>query len=349
MSLQQGQFGTPAHTCARQATTVVADEDELLAAVAAASPGDVIAVDGMITVSTRNVRIATDNVTLTCATSGAGIDLQNGRHLETFANGVVVSHLVIDAAAGSPLSVILFGSDDPTCCSDVQFSDNVVRGFQLTGVFAVRSIVGLVVSRNRFEGTPTALSAIQVQGASSGGLIARNTAEMPLGAFSGISVLGAERMTVIHNTVSGAPFAALRLGTTKSVWKSNHVDGATGFGLLFEFPDRCNNLIWANSLTGSGTAGMLVREACRNVFLGNNLQNNADDVGVVFEETTGDNIFIGNGTIVSDDGVADCDEDGEIDANLVTGAGSLRRGLPVGQLIKRIVSVWVNGEKIDLY
>lgn len=77
--------------------TVVADEDELLAAVASAPAGDVIAVDGMSTISTSNVQIATDNVTLTCATPGAGINLQNGRHLETFANGVVVSRLVIDA------------------------------------------------------------------------------------------------------------------------------------------------------------------------------------------------------------------------------------------------------------
>src|SRR2546427_4310974 len=65
-------FSTSASaTCPASATVTVSDDAGLRAALAAARPGDVIAVSGMIGITTDDT-IATDRVRLTCATPGSG-------------------------------------------------------------------------------------------------------------------------------------------------------------------------------------------------------------------------------------------------------------------------------------
>src|SRR6266849_4408855 len=58
--------------CPIPATVVVTDEAGLVAALASASPGQVIGVRGTLRVHT-DLLIATPNVTLTCASPGAGL------------------------------------------------------------------------------------------------------------------------------------------------------------------------------------------------------------------------------------------------------------------------------------
>src|SRR5213594_3141500 len=64
--------GAASPTCAANPTVTVFDDTTLRAALKAARPGDVIAVSGTIEV-TADDTIATDNVTLTCATPGSGL------------------------------------------------------------------------------------------------------------------------------------------------------------------------------------------------------------------------------------------------------------------------------------
>lgn len=340
--------GTAGRACPAPAGTVVSTEAELLAAVAGAVPGDVIAIDGRIVVERASVRLETDGVRLTCATQGSGIVFRNERRLDTFGNGIMVDHLWFDATDGGPLPIILFGSDALPCCANVRFSDNVVVGFRLTGIFALRSMTGLAITANTFEASPTTLSAIQIQGGPSDGTVARNTVVVPSGAFAGISVVAADDMTVEGNVVIGAAFAAMRLGTLRSVWQANRVEGATGFGILFESPDRRDNVIRNNHIAGAGTAGILVREACHNLFLGNTLHGNGDDLGTVFERSTGSNLFVGAGKLVADDGAADCDGDGTPDPNVVTGQGPIRRGLRLPAFSTPLLSVLVDGKPVVL-
>ncbi|HEX9729751.1 MAG TPA: right-handed parallel beta-helix repeat-containing protein [Gemmatimonadales bacterium] len=331
--------------CPKRPTVIVTDEAALRHAATNAGAGDIIALDGMIAVGAGNVRLVTDGVTLTCATDGSGIVFRNNRRIEVFANHVVVDHLVVDGG-GSALPILVTGSDGPDCCVNVGLTDNLVRGFQLTGVFVLRAIAGLDISGNRFEGSPTALGAIHVQGTASDGTIAWNSVDMPEGAFAGISVLDARRMAVEHNRVFGAPFAGLRVGTDDSEWRSNTVDGATGFGVLFEFPLRTGNLIRNNRLTNAGTAGMFVRNACGNIFLGNNLGGNAGDVGAIFDASSGANRLAGNGGLVSDGGAADCTGDGKADGNVITGHGPVAGGLHLGPIRHAGVVITVNGEAV---
>ncbi len=58
--------------CPANPTVIVTDEAGLRAALAAAHPGDVIAVSGTIPLTTGDT-IATDGLTLTCATPGSGL------------------------------------------------------------------------------------------------------------------------------------------------------------------------------------------------------------------------------------------------------------------------------------
>jgi hypothetical protein len=75
-------------------------------------------------------------------------------------------------------------------------------------------------------------------------------------------------------------------------------------------------------MTSAGVAGILALNACSNVFVGNNLGGNADDTGIIFSSTTGANTYVGNGSVVIDNGNFDCDGDGVPDPNVITG----RRG-----------------------
>src|SRR5207302_1092803 len=66
-------FGTMASlACPASPTFTVSDEASLRAALAAASPGAVIAIRGMIGIA-ADVFVTTPNVTLTCAAAGAGL------------------------------------------------------------------------------------------------------------------------------------------------------------------------------------------------------------------------------------------------------------------------------------
>src|SRR5438093_706304 len=64
--------GAASPTCAANPTVTVSDDTTLRAALASAHPGDVIAVSGTIALTTGDT-IATDGVTLTCATPGSGL------------------------------------------------------------------------------------------------------------------------------------------------------------------------------------------------------------------------------------------------------------------------------------
>jgi len=99
-------------------------------------------------------------------------------------------------------------------------------------------------------------------------------------------------------------------------------------GLFLETYDSelRNNII---SLTGG--PGMIMNSACRDVLTGNNFQG-AGDVGLVLGSETGANTYVGNPSIVVDNGSFDCDGDGNIDPNVLTGQGTPLIGLTVPHL-----------------
>lgn len=93
--------------CLATADFFVRSEAELVAALGAAAPGDVIAVDGLFEVGTE-ITIAKDDVTLTCATAGSGLRARSDagiiRMIIVTGRRVTVERLVLDGrgAAGGP-------------------------------------------------------------------------------------------------------------------------------------------------------------------------------------------------------------------------------------------------------
>ncbi len=91
--------------CPASPTFTVSDEASLRAALAAASPGAVIAIRGMIGIA-ADVFVTTPNVTLTCAAAGAGLfalnsSVNNLIVVDVGGSGVAVDGLVLDASAAS--------------------------------------------------------------------------------------------------------------------------------------------------------------------------------------------------------------------------------------------------------
>src|SRR5881628_3647162 len=91
-----------AATCPTPSNVTVTNEADLLAALSAATPGEVIGLDGFFSV-TADVIIGTPDVTLTCATPGSGIFPQPGFSgvwlLQVHATGVRVDRLILDGGA----------------------------------------------------------------------------------------------------------------------------------------------------------------------------------------------------------------------------------------------------------
>src|SRR6266566_1941754 len=100
--------------CPTPANVTVTDEASLLAALSAASSGDVIGLDGFFPVAV-DVTVSVENVTLTCATPGSGLRVASGATVgslvSVLAPFVTVDRLTLDGSgtSGEPY----FALNDP--------------------------------------------------------------------------------------------------------------------------------------------------------------------------------------------------------------------------------------------
>jgi len=140
--------------CPTTATVTVSDEASLRSALAAATPGAVIAIQGMIGL-TQDDTIRTAGVTVTCASPGSGLFAVAGGGAQDMltvdARKVTIDHLVLDAsqAADGPY---LSENDGVTAFAEsTTFTNNTVT-CPPNGVCAfVAGGIGAVVSDNRFQ------------------------------------------------------------------------------------------------------------------------------------------------------------------------------------------------------
>ncbi|HVH09212.1 MAG TPA: right-handed parallel beta-helix repeat-containing protein [Gemmatimonadales bacterium] len=361
--IAQPSFSTSASfSCATTPTFTVSDEPSLRAALAAASPGAVIALRGRIGLAADLV-IRTPNVTLTCAAPGAGLfavstAVDNLVLVDVGGSGVAVEGLALDASgtAQGPLFAIvgfayvaadLFGPGLPV--PNLRFAHNTVTCGGGCAFFA--GTPGAVISDNTFSAAAAFtgvhvqlgidfVDSVRVQG---------NTmvATAPTGfiRFGAIRVFGGRGLVVTDNVVTGPWSNSLSVTfLTKSEVTGNRFAGAAANGILLGRPNGPpiialqDNLFSSNIATGAGNAGVFANQACNNVFVGNNLQGNVGNVGAVFAATTGANTLVGNGTIVIDNGAFDCDGDGVNDPNIITGAGAVMHGVILGQVVSDAVT-----------
>ncbi len=329
-------------SCAANPTVTVFDDTTLRAALKAARPGDVIAVSGTIEV-TADDTIATDNVTLTCATPGSGLvarGLEVVDMITVLARGVVVDGLVLDGSRASDAPWFAFNDGQAAFAQDVRFTNNTVTCTLFGACAFVAGGTGAVVSDNQFQATdaftgvhlqangpdPNVVFPIRIDGAR----IERNTivALTPsVGVrFGAIRPFDADNIVIADNVISGPwrnGISTTRLSHSqiqRNQISAAVVDGirTSSFGGVLR--GAAQNLFASNQVSGAGRAGIFADRACSNQFASNDLRGNAGDLGLFLTDTTGANVVAGvNNAVVIDNGAFDCDGDGRLDPNIITG------------------------------
>ena len=281
----------PSIACPASPTFIVSDEASLRAALAAASPGAVIAIRGMIGLA-ADVFITTPNVTLTCSSAGAGLfalspSLDALVLVDLGGSGVVVDGLVLDASAvpfegiGAYFAGVFFGPGLPV--PNVRFTHNTVT-CSPGGCTLLAGTSGAVISNNTFTsagsftGVHVQLGIENLDGVQIEGNTIVATAPSTDFRFGGIRVVGASHVVIRDNTVTGPWANSLSLATlAASSVTANHLSGAAIYGIGLTRNPRLttfvlNNTFGSNVVTDAASGGVFARKACGNVFVGNNLQ-----------------------------------------------------------------------------
>jgi hypothetical protein len=332
-----GPLLSAAGSCAASPTAVVSTEAELRAAVAAAQPGDVIAITGMIPLE-ASVVLPTPGITVTCAEPGAGLELVNrflGILLEVEARDVTISGLHLDGEYGyAPIAAFNVFNQD---FSNTRVVGNHIECGYTTCVFFVGT-TGTQILDNHFAGDRTN-TGIQFQAPYrtaegipinpvDGAVISRNVLETsesyPAGVYGAIRVRDGSNVTITHNEVGAGWTNGIALTNVyDSRVDQNRVDGALYYGIttvdIVARPIMLGGVSFTgNGITNSGRSAIWIGRACDNVFTGNNVQHNAR--GAIFLASTGANVWRGNPGEVDDRGSFDCDGDGAVDPNEISGA-----------------------------
>jgi hypothetical protein len=327
--------GAPSSVCPATATFTVSDESSLRSALAQAGPGTVIAVRGMIGV-TADLFVTTENVRLTCATPGSGLVALAGNPdflflIQALASGDVVDNLVLDGSVlpegpyfGSAPNLRLV-SNSATCPpnGECPFFD---------------AAPGAIVTDNRFTAIGSG-TGLHMQNGIDGSRIERNTiiatAPSTVSIFGGIRARDGRDVVIADNAIIGPWLNSMSLTfLNDSRIERNDLTGAPLNGILLGLPGSFRlvglrgNVFRNNRASAAGSTDLRVAQACSNVFVGNSLQSTASGVTVFFDTTSGGNTFIGNSTAAIDLGSQDCNEDGIVDPNILTGITIARGNVP---------------------
>lgn len=365
---QFAKGGTPDLTgCATNPDFVVTDDGQLRSAMNAdAQPGDVIAIEGLI-VTNRGATTRTPGLTITCASPGSGLVADPdvpwsasdaGYLLRIYAADVVITGLVLDAGAAPAGPVYAENNGTTTLADRLAFTDNRVTCGPGSCLF-LPGVSGALVADNSFvaDGTST---GVHLQGVgdpdasgrkpfpTDGARILRNTVvnhspspqtEVNWRNFAGIRVRDGDGVIVAQNRVEGPWIHTFSVaGLTGSTYAQNSGDGAQFHGINTQDISggawSTGNMFRNNQITHAGRVGVLAMEACYNTFVGNNLGKSGLDIAAGFGETTGGNTFVGNGSTAIDLGQWDCDGDGTVDPNRITGAHQVHGGLHLGPVVR---------------
>jgi hypothetical protein len=345
-----------AEECPIPADYVVSDEGQLLAALSAASPGHVIGLAAYFGI-TSDFFIVTDDITLTCATPGAGLYMAPGAEVEVLINvaaeRVVVDRLVLDGS-GTYWSYYAVNNGDSWLAQDVRFTNNTVTCGTSGCAFFV-GVSGAIITDNDLE-APGSDSGFHLQGQgprdedgwslrrTDGSRVERNTivATAPqapgCGYCGGIRPRDGRNLVVSHNTVQGPWLNSISTAMLyDSQISSNQLEGAQWNGIaLSRYPtsdySTVNNVFRSNQVNGSGFPGVRVLRACDNKFIDNDLTDNNltgdEDIGMWLGWSSGANKLVRNNmNVVVDEGDFDCDGDGISDPNIIAGSGRLMSGI----------------------
>jgi len=140
--------------CPTPATVTVSDEAGLRAAIAAATPGTVIGIQGMIGL-TQDDTVRTAGITITCATPGSGLFAVAGGSvtdmLTVDARKVSVDHLVLDASQAIDGPYLSENDGVTAFAESTTFTNNSVTCPPDGSCAIVAGGIGAVVTDNTFQ------------------------------------------------------------------------------------------------------------------------------------------------------------------------------------------------------
>lgn len=346
-SLSRGGHGSVA--CTTTGAAIVGTEAGLRAALAAARPGDVVAIDGMIAINGSEEVEVPEGVTLTCASTGSGVTATFWRPvlLFTASPNSSISGLVVQGG-NSDWPVYVLNGYLRTDVAGVRVDGNSVD----CGWAGCAFIVGAArtsVNGNTFGTVHNSSTGIHLQGNGplriDGSTVTNNTvvANQPVGApaFGAIRPRDGTDVVLRGNVIQG-PWSN-GIATTEveeALYEHNTVEGARRFGMFFALimnrPITVrSSLFRANDFTSIGGAAVFAQRACGNVFVGNKLTPKAGHPTIAFAATTGANAVLGPASGIEDNGDQDCDGDGVADPNTVS--GRTRRGGYAGEIIAPVM------------
>ncbi len=267
---------------------VVTNEADLLAALAGASAGDVIGLDGMIEVA-ADLSISVEGVTLTCATPGSGLRVAVGATRNAVVSGNEFH------STGSFTGIQLQGGIDGSRVERNTIVATAPSTNPNLGGIRVRDGSGVVVAGNVVRGPwANSLAAQNLTGAT----ISGNRVE-PDGSARGILLFAMDGVVVDNNTLIGAGGAVEALeidGSTGVVMSRNAITGSwvDAFVLL----NTSGAQIVDNTVTCGSDECVFGSGAPGTVVAGNHFTSGGSGTGIQMQAGT-DGVRIENNEIVA--------------------------------------------------
>lgn len=254
--------------------TVVTNEAELAAALAAAKAGDVIVIEGMIEV-TSEIEVSVGGITLKGKDSGSGLFTAFGSGLVgsliwVSAHNVTVEKLMLDAEfAGRDGALTASGRGMTFKENDVVCSQGGCVLFSSAPMSTITDNHFRSVSSEQWTGVHVQLSdGTQVAGNT---VVAEETT--PPSNFGAIRVAASSRVVVTDNTVMGPWFHGLAIhALDKSVIEDNEISGAQSVGIRLT-ASTADNLVKDNRISAIHVAGL----SCRDLSTGGGTAGTANE------------------------------------------------------------------------
>lgn len=325
--------GPGSATCAASPTAVVTSEMALTAATAASGPGDVIAIDGTI-VLTHEIEVRTGSVTLTCLQPGDGLAMRAAASpdlytlLDIYAPNVTVQGLSLDAR-NTGYAIVAQSIPRGTDRRGVRIIGNDIWCGSAVCVFVIGP--GALILKNTLISASDvpSTSGFHLQGGPDSARVEGNhvSALTPQGTFrfGAIRTVGGRDVVIRDNVITGPWSNGLALTYLQGgVVEGNSVSGAQLSGIYVAYGSNhtvsVRGVLVRGNISSAEGAALYVDGACGNVFVANRLSTTGTSPVAAFAQHTGANALLGElrGGVV-DNGNVDCDGDGTVDPNMVSG------------------------------
>ncbi len=352
LAAAQAIRGTGSALCAASPTAVVTTESALTAAIAASSPGDVIAINGTI-VLTHQIEVRTGSVTLTCLQPGDGLAMSAASQdvyalLDIYAPNVTVQGLSLDARNTGDA---LFAHSIPGSADrrGVRIIDNDIWCGSAVCVFVIGPGAHILKNTLTSASDVPSTSGFHLQGGPDSARVEGNhvIALTPQGTFrfGAIRAVGGRDIIIRDNVITGSWSNGLALTYLQGgLVEGNSVSGAQRNGIYVAYGNNhtvsVRGVLVRGNISSAEGPGLYVDGACGNVFVANRLSTSGTGPVASLTQNTGANALLGEHRgVVVDNGEVDCDGDGSIDPNMVSGT-KRRDTTPPGEVIGSVMRIF---------